>query len=80
VKRRLQELLELSLSHPVALNLQVIFRIAFVVYVVRRIDENKIRGITSHQRGHVGAISRITDEQLVVPQNPEITGPADGLC
>ena len=44
-KRGFQELFELGLRHSITLNRQVIFRIAFVVYVVWRIDENKICGI-----------------------------------
>ena len=46
---RLQELLELSIRHAVASDLQVLFGVARIVHVVGRIGKHKISGIASHQ-------------------------------
>jgi Stage II sporulation protein E (SpoIIE) len=68
-------LLNVGVRHSIAADLQALFRVPFVVDVIRRVCEQKVRCCARHQPGHVVAIGRIANEQFVGPEDPKI---ADG--
>jgi hypothetical protein len=55
----------LLISHPVALDGEPVFGIAFVVHVVGRISEDQIGRIAVHQARDIIGIGGIADQQNV---------------
>src|SRR6516162_2031971 len=53
----------------------MILCIAFVVDVIRRVKEQKVRPFAGHESSHIGRVRRIANQELLAPENPQIAGP-----
>src|SRR5580704_11307497 len=68
---------ELGLGHPVALDRELVFRVAFVSDVVRWICENHVGFLAGHEALDVLDPRGVTAQHSVWPKNPEVSGATD---
>src|ERR1019366_3248951 len=71
-ERGKQKLLKLFRSHPVALDLQAVFRVAFVVHIIWRICKNQIHGLARQEALHISLCCGIAAEHAMVAEYPDI--------
>ena len=74
VESLLEELLELTIRHPVALNLQTLLCVTFIVNVVRGVRENEIRSVLRHELRNIVPVGCVADDELVIAEDPKIRG------
>ena len=72
LERAFEELLEVRIRHPVATDFQALFGVPFVIDVVRRIGENKICEVASHESFDITDPGCIADEHPVLSEVPEV--------
>ena len=73
-ERRVQELLELLGRHLVALDLQLLLRVALVIHVVGRIGEHQVGLLPAVSRSTASNRGRIPAEQPMVPRTHRSPG------
>src|SRR5436305_1025984 len=73
-ERGSQELPELHVRHAVASDLQLMFGVAIVTNVVRRVREYQVRSLAMHESFNIRCRSSVSHEEFMAPQDPEVAG------
>jgi hypothetical protein len=74
-KRGLKERLEVGVGHAVALNFQLLFGVALVIDVIRRVCPHQIRHVACHEVRDLLRLSRVTDQQAMLIESPAVVRP-----